>query len=275
MPSMSCSGAARGCSMFDAVLLKAHVKGHVKSDGTYVKPHYRGTEYVPHVPHPHPKLGEKGAVVVVKRPHHASDPSTWDHPDAVATFLPDGDVPASLNGVRLGRWRDHPTTSEGWDYVDGVNEDLVEPAFPDTGKKYASAGVIIEELDGRIWLCAPTNAFGGYKATFPKGTAEPGLSLQANAVKEAFEETGLQVRITGYLGDFHRTTSVARMYRAVRVGGTPVEMGWESQAVHLVPKSMLYEHLNGAADHPVAELLGAGPAPNAPPPAPKYSKSLF
>ena len=253
-------------------LVKSHVKGHVKSDGTYVKPHERGP--VAHLPaYPHPKLNDAGKSVEVKRPHHASDRATWNDADAVATFLPDGDVPASLNGVPFRRWRDHPTTPEGWDYVDGVNEYLVEPAFPDTGKKYASAGVIIEELDGRIWLCAPTNAFGGYNATFPKGSAEPGLSLQANAVKEAFEETGLQVRITGFLGDFERTTSVARMYRAVRVGGTPVEMGWESQAVHLCPQSRLYDLLNRWADHPVAEMLGAGPAPV--PPAKNLDKGLF
>lgn len=115
-----------------------------------------------------------------------------------------------------------------------------------------------------MWVTHPTNGFGGYSATFPKGTAEPGLSLQATAIKECFEETGLKIKIVGIVGDFERTTSVARMYRARRVGGTPIAMGWESQAVSLVPRDQLYEHLNGRADHPIAESIGAGPAPKIP-----------
>ena len=33
--------------------------------------------------------------------------------------------------------------------------------------------------------------------------------------------------IVGVLGDFERTTSVARFYVAERVGGTPSRQGWE------------------------------------------------
>ncbi len=258
-------------------LTKAHVNGHMRGS-VYVRPHERGGVPAHIEPHHHPRPGEKDEPVLIKHPHHASASSTWDSPDAVATFVPDGDVPLALHGVPFRQWRDHPTTAEGWDYVDGVNDDLAEPPVKTRPGKSIGAGVIIEEPDGRVWLTAPTNGFGGYDATFPKGTAEGGLSLQANAIKEAFEETGLKIRITGFVGDFERTTSVARMYRAVRVGGTPVAMGWESQAVHLVPKGDLYEHLNGWADHPVAEAVGAGPAPKKPaaPPA-KWTggKSLF
>lgn len=246
--------------MIDTDLTKAHVKGHVRNDGTYVRPYERGGVALPAAYH-HPRLGDNGKPVLVKLPHHASAHSTWTSPDAVATFVPNGDVPLSLNKVALRSWKDHPTTSEGWDYVDGTMEDLHEPAFKIPPGKKASSGVVIEEPDGRVWLVAPTNGFGGYDATFPKGTAEPELSLQANAIKEAFEETGLRVQIVGLIGDFERTTSVARIYRARRVGGTPADMGWESQAIHLVPKGDLYDHLNGLADHPIAELIGAGPAP--------------
>jgi ADP-ribose pyrophosphatase YjhB (NUDIX family) len=269
--------------MTDAVLefgddlAKAHVKGHMRGEH-YVRPYDRnGHEPLP--PHHHPKLGEKGEAVLVKAPHHPSAESTWDNPDAVATFVPGGDVPRELNGVPFRRWRDAPTTAEGWDYCDGIAEDLEEPAFHVAPGKSVGAGVVVEEPDGRVWLCAPTNAFGGYHATLPKGTAEKGLSLQANAIKEAFEETGLRVRITGFIGDFDRTTSKARMYRAVRVGGDPTDSGWETQAVHLCPKGNLYELLNGWADHPVAEAVGAGPAPKKPePPAQAKwtgSKKLF
>lgn len=245
-------------------LVKGHVKGYTKKDGTYVKPHNRIGEAAAPDPIHHPRTGEKGEAVLVKAPHHPSAPSTWHHPDAVATFVPNGDVPASINGVGLRAWKDHPRTAEGWDYVDGVNDDLHEPAFHLPPGKKAASGVVIEEPDGRVWLIAPTNQFGGYHASFPKGTAEPDLSLQANAIKEAFEESGLKVEITDFLGDYERTTSKARIYLARRVGGTPIAMGWESQAVHLVPKQKLYEYLNMWSDHGIAEAIGAGPAPEPP-----------
>ena len=252
-------------------LVKGHVKGYSRRDGTYVKPHDRDTGPLAHAEphtaapvHHHPRSSDDGAPVVIKTPSHASAPSTWHNPDAVATFVPDGDVPLSLNGIALRAWRDHPTTAEGWDFVDGVDDNLAEPPFVLPPGKKAAAGVLIEESDGRVWLVAPTNQFGGYHASFPKGTAEPDLSLQATAIKECFEETGLQVKITGFAGDFERTTSKVRMYKARRVGGLPTAMGWESQAVHLVPKGMLYDHLNLWPDHPIAEAIGAGPAPKKP-----------
>lgn len=254
-------------------LAKSHIKGHVRGS-VYVRPHERGPGPTVHPdPHPHPKEDDQGKNVLVKYPHHASAPSTWSNPDAVATFVPGGDVPLSLNGVAFHPWKDHPTTADGWDYVDGVNDDLAEPPLRVKPGKNIAAGVVIEESDGRVWLCAPTNAFGGYQATWPKGTAEQGLSLQANAIKETWEETGLKIRITGFIGDFDRTTSVARMYRAVRVGGSPVEAGWESQSVHLCPRGLLYDLLNGTADHPIAQAVGAGPSPKKPPH--KDQKALF
>jgi ADP-ribose pyrophosphatase YjhB (NUDIX family) len=240
---------------------KSHIKGHIRGNA-YVRPHERAGGASAHiVAHDHPEPNDKGQPVLIKHPTHPSSHDTWGNPDAVATFVPCGDVPMGINGVQFHPWRDHPVTSAGWDYVDGVNDNLVEPPLKAKPGKSLGAGVVIEELDGRVWLTAPTNEFGGYKATYPKGTVEGGLSLQANAIKEAFEETGLKIEITGFIGDFERTTSVARMYRARRVGGTPVAMGWESQAVHLCPRGMLYELLNGWADHPVAEMVGAGPAP--------------
>lgn len=243
-------------------LVKARVQGYSKKDGTYVRPHARSGGESAHQSHHHPKLGDKGERVLIKHPHHGSSPSTWHNPDAVATFIPDGDIPLSINGIPVKPWRDHPRTVEGWEFVDGINEDLEEPEFSIPAGKKASAGVVIEEPDGRVWIMCPTNGFGGYDASFPKGTVEPGLSLQASACKEAFEETGLKIQITGFVGDFTRTTSVARMYRAKRVGGSPIEMGWEAQAVQLIPKGHLYEHLNMWSDHGIAEVIGAGPAPD-------------
>jgi len=81
------------------------------------------------------------------------------------------------------------------------------------GKKQSS-GVIILEPDGRVWVVEPTNHFGGYEHTFPKGKIDGDwLTSQENAVKEAWEESGLHVKITGYFGDYEKSTSVTRYYR--------------------------------------------------------------
>lgn len=206
----------------------------------------------------HPRRGDKGEKIVIQKPSLPSAPDTWLDSRAAATFVPGGDVPPVIGDVPLTHWSDAPLGQAEWQAVAGIKSDLAEPLLQGLGGKKASSGVVIEEADGRIWLIAPSNQFGGYRASFPKGTADSTLSLQTNAIKEAFEETGLRVEITGLIGDFPRTTSVARMYRARRLGGTPSAMGWESQAVHLVPKAKLFDFLNMPADHAVAKILLAG-----------------
>ena len=202
----------------------------------------------------HPQPDDEGKPVVIKYPSTPTEIEAWADPAAIATAVPDGRVPNELNGVALTPWADYPHTAEGWGYLDGMNEDLDEPLMEDSSKKPA-AGAVILEPDGRVWVVHPTNQFGGYQATFPKGRVDTGQNLQAAAIRECWEEAGLQVRLTGWLGDFDRTTTRARLYLAERVGGTPVAMGWESQSVSLVPLSKLGGLLNGAADKPVLERL--------------------
>lgn len=205
----------------------------------------------------HPKLGDKGQHVMVHYPSKPTEPATWDDPEAIATWTPGSAAPAELNGVALAPWADAPTTEEGWDYVEGQNDDLEEPGMEIPAGKVPASGVVVLEPDGRVWVVAPTNRFGSTKNTFPKGSRDYGLSLQANAIKEAYEESGLKVEIDSYLGDVPRSTSVARYYLARRVGGTPIDMGWESQAVRLVPASQLAEFMDRGDDKKVAEWVQA------------------
>jgi len=130
-----------------------------------------------------------------------------------------------------------------------------EPPFVLPAGKRAAAGVVVREPDGRLWLVAPSNRFGGYEATFPKGRVEPGMPLQATAIREAWEESGLLVEPTAWLGDFSRTQTYTRFYLARRVGGHPADMGWESQAVHLVTPAHAVRLLNRATDHAVLAAL--------------------
>jgi ADP-ribose pyrophosphatase YjhB (NUDIX family) len=208
-------------------------------------------EVVPIDPPTHPCLNDKGQTVSIKHPHTASSEETWDDPEAIATFVPRGDSPDEINGIACDSWID-PPDGEDWNEVEGQMEDLEDPPMqlPKPDLKPAS-GCVIEEPDGRVWLVSPTDQFGGYKNTFPKGKSIDEVTWQANAIKEAFEESGLQVRIIGLIGDVERTTSVTRYYRAVRIGGTPVDMGWESQAVHLVPIDKLSDFLDSPYDHQV------------------------
>ncbi|WP_326491263.1 NUDIX hydrolase [Paraburkholderia sp. HD33-4] len=126
-------------------------------------------------------------------------------------------------------------------------------AAPPPGYKRA-AGVVIREPDGRVWVVAQTNGFAGYEATFTKGTAV-GKSLQAIALAEAFEESGLKVRLISHLADVKRSQSYTRYYLAERIGGNPADMGWESQAVSLVPTGQLPAVLNHPNDKAIIEAL--------------------
>jgi 8-oxo-dGTP pyrophosphatase MutT (NUDIX family) len=207
--------------------------------------------------HPHPD--EHGKPVLLKQPSCPTPLAAWSDPDCAATVIPGGDLPRVLNGIALEAWRDAPTTDAGWNSVAGQLA-LDEPALKLAPGKAPAAGVVIEEADGRIWLVAPSNAFGGYTATFPKGRVDGGVNLQACAIREAFEESGLQVRITGWLADANRTLTCTRYYRAVRTGGTPANMGWESQAVHLVPRSALKAFVAHPNDLPLLEALHLPPS---------------
>lgn len=164
----------------------------------------------------------------------------------VKLFNKGSEVPESLNGVAFSPW-DAPKDTDGWKNVAGQNDKIFEPEWTSGSK--ASSGCIIEEPDGRVWIIAPTNAFGGYKATYPKGRVDDGLSMQANAIKEVFEETGLQVEITGFAKDVDRSTGRTRYYTAKRVGGTPIAFGPETEGVMLVPKDKLKDFLNKEVDH--------------------------
>jgi 8-oxo-dGTP pyrophosphatase MutT (NUDIX family) len=113
----------------------------------------------------------------------------------------------------------------------------------------------VREPDGRLWLVAPSNGFGGYAATFPKGRVDAGVSLRATAIREVWEESGLLVELTAWLGDFARTLTYTRFYVARPIGGHPAHMGWESQAVHLVTPDEARRLLNRETDQAVLAAL--------------------
>lgn len=185
-------------------------------------------------------------------PKSEGDPATKD-----SVVVIDGDPPVKeLNGVAFKPW----TPPADWSTVDG-QADIEESAFDVPKGKRAASGVVVQEPDGRVWLMRPTLGYGGYDHSFPKGGMEKGLSPQANAIKEAWEETGLKVRIKSMVGDHEGDTSMTRYYLAERVDGTPAQAGPESEAVVLAPRAKLDKFLNRSRDRKVVEGLGGDEAP--------------
>lgn len=202
----------------------------------------------------HPCFNDNGQPVVIRTPSTPTPLSHWDDPGKIATVLPGGALPAALNGIAFSPWSEAPAAADGWSAcVAGIGVD--EPPFVLPAGLAAAAGAVILEDDGRVWLVAPSNGFGGYSATFPKGRLDPGTSLHCASVREAFEESGLQVRVEAFLLDVRRTLTYTRYYIARRVGGSPAAMGWESQAVHLVPLAQLREVAVHPNDAPVIAAL--------------------
>jgi hypothetical protein len=204
----------------------------------------------------HPKLNDKGQSVEITIPSSPTSLETWDDSTQIATATPVSELPARICNIPVRSWTDAPTDNSGWENL-SESMNFEEPPFQiKAGKKAASGGVVVEP-DGRIWVVSPTNKFGGYENTFPKGKIEAGqkISMKANALKEVYEEAGLQVELTGFLCDSERDTSTTRLYLAKRLSGNPADMGWESQAVHLIPKASLANILSHTNDKPVIEAL--------------------
>jgi 8-oxo-dGTP pyrophosphatase MutT (NUDIX family) len=195
-----------------------------------------------------------------------------DDKAASVTFSPNQDTDGlELNGTKLAP----PAKSEFWKGAkDAIKEPDFDPKFAGHNKSF---GCVVVEPDGRVWVIEPKGHFGGYEHTFPKGGMSPGETNQQAALREVFEETGLQVRIQAHLGDFERTTGVTRYYIAKRVGGTPSLAGGETATVKLVRPSEAKSLLNKDIDKKIMDAAEAQrkaapppskPAPTKKPPAP-------
>lgn len=202
----------------------------------------------------HPKAGSRGQDVRIEYPSQSSPLENWNHPDKVGGVAPGeyGAVPNQLNGLQFTK----AETPDNWSGVEGQGSFSEPEMKSEFGMKKAS-GVVVKEGD-KVWVIHPTNEFGGYSATFPKGTLEPNLNSRENAIKEVQEESGLRVALDKHIGDFRRTTSVARYYSGHRVGGHPADMGWESQKVSLVPIKDLHKVVTHPADQPLVQMIQSG-----------------
>lgn len=66
---------------------------------------------------------------------------------------------------------------------------------------------------------------------------------------------GLQVKLLRHLVDVKRTQTYTRYYLAERIGGSPADMGWESQGVLLIPPALLGQEKLADVDQQVVQAL--------------------
>ena len=169
-----------------------------------------------------------------------------------------------INGISF----EDKYTKPGW-WKNIPEKPIDPPAWPqDMGKaqgKKKSAGIIYVETQDdengkqhhRIWLVEPKGHYGDYEHTFPKGGIQGGLNSQQTALKEAYEESGLQGQILFHIGDYEKSTSVTRYYMGVRKGGAPWKFGNETQSVKLVTFDEAEKILNKNIDKNVLNDLKA------------------
>ncbi len=204
----------------------------------------------------HPRKDDKGRDVEIKHPNQPTSQESWSTSDQLATVIPDSQMPTKIAGLPIASWRTAPTAAAGWQQLVQDARFDEPPMLKVAGKEPASGAVVVEP-DGRVWVVSPSNGHGGYTNTFPKGKLETsqGFSLRANALKEVFEESGLHVELMSFLCDSIRSTTVTRYYLAMRVGGSPADMCWESQSTHLVPMAQLARFVSHPNDEIVVRSL--------------------
>jgi hypothetical protein len=181
----------------------------------------------------HPKRDEAGRVVdLFPDPIEPTHPDTWEDQSEAAIFVPDHwlagrihQVPTVLHGIPVASWT-APQTRKEWRNVPGQNlqADASRPLELKSDRD-VFIGVVIRE-GHRVWMVEPTHHF--LMVTFPQGRVQKGFSPQQTAIRQAYRETGLQVRIVGLLGDLTDQGATIRYYVAERVGGSPQDMGWQT-----------------------------------------------
>ena len=115
-------------------------------------------------------------------------------------------------------------------------------------REFSAGGVVVRRLRGRWWLAAirPNGKPEGTWA-LPKGLIDPGETGAATAVREVAEETGVQGRLEGKLGDvrYVYTWKGERIFKVVsfflvryergRIGDVPPEFAHEIEEARWLP----------------------------------------
>lgn len=90
---------------------------------------------------------------------------------------------------------------------------VVSPSPTAVGKAAAAGGIVFDD-QGRVLMRHVANGFDGEGWTWPKGRPEAGESMEAAAVREVLEETGIRAEVVGALpSGWEGTATVTRYWR--------------------------------------------------------------
>ena len=115
-------------------------------------------------------------------------------------------------------------------------------------REFSAGGIVVRRLRGRSWFAAIRPQGRGDTWALPKGLVDPGESPAETAVREAAEETGLEVRLETKLGDvryvytrrngervFKVVSFYLLRYRRGRIGELPPGMELEVAEARWLP----------------------------------------
>lgn len=147
-----------------------------------------------------------------------------------------------------------------WLFEDIPDPDLTKGAgvwapevLPVNNKGVSTGAIIFDPATEKVFIYEPKDHFGLYQHTFPKGQLEPHLTHAENAIKEVWEETGMQAKLLDHLGSWEKSTSHSSYYVGYAEKGNPTKFGVETQAVKVVPLDELKGLLNKSVDKKIAD----------------------
>ena len=122
-----------------------------------------------------------------------------------------------------------------------------------------SVGMVITNEQGHVALILREDVRFW---ALPGGSVEPGETWEQAAVREAKEETGYDVVIERFVGEYWRPQypnggDLLRLYRGRVVGGAPSLRGWEAVEVRWFPPDCLPWRLSPFAREHIRDAITA------------------
>ena len=150
---------------------------------------------------------------------------------SIAANIPDNEIIKITNEYRYPKLATKLIKRKEWikkfiaDKTSGKKSSLV------LARANAYGGVVFND-QGEVLLREPSNHFGGYVWTFPKGRQDKGESPEQTALREVKEETGADARIVQKIpGTFAGETSDTEFFLMTLVSGDLTATDWETQSV--------------------------------------------
>ncbi|HJZ87545.1 MAG TPA: NUDIX hydrolase [Polyangia bacterium] len=123
--------------------------------------------------------------------------------------------------------------------------------------KWISAGGVVFDQKGRIALVRQWDRSSRLRWTLPKGRLDPGETLTAAALREVYEEAGVRVRITSYLGRYKGKRHFTHYFRMLLVRDDGCHDTSETAEVRFVKPAKARRLMRSRRDRTVLEWAQA------------------